>query len=157
MTLPVAETCMRLGPFPSAPAQQSALAALSPHVARVRSSEAPLKRPRGYLVYLPPAADHATALAETTALAAKGVHEYFVVGTGDLQNAVSLGVYDSAENADHRAAQLEKLGFAAKVRERVDTTPAFWADYAVAATSTFDWKAWVPARTGLAATQIACF
>lgn len=151
------ETCARLGPFPTAAAQQAAIAALSPHVTRIRGGEQPVERSLGYMVYLPAAANHAAAVEATRALAAKGVHDYFVVGTGDMQNAVSLGVYDSAANAENRAAQLQKLGFGAKVKERVVTQPAYWADYAVPAGPAFDWKTWLPARSGITATPVACF
>lgn len=154
---PAPETCMRVGPFATPAAQQAAIAKLSPHVARVQPREEPVSRSRGFLVYLVPAESHAAALEQTKALAAKGVRDYFVVGTGDMQNAVSLGVYDNPANAQTRADALEKLGFPAKVKERVDTQPAYWADVAVPAAAAFDWRTWLPARKDLQAKPIACF
>lgn len=152
-----AETCMRLGPFATAAAQQAAIARLSPHVARIRGAEQPATRSRGFLVYLPAAASHAAALEETHVLAAKGVRDYFVIGSGDMQDAVSLGVYDSPANAQKRADDLGKLGFTAKVKERIDSQPAYWADYAVPAAAGFEWQAALPGQRGLQAKPIACF
>ena len=54
-------------------------------------------------------------------------------------------------------AQLQALGFAAKVEERVDTEPAYWVDYTLPAGGTFDWRAWLPGRSDLKSNPIDCF
>jgi hypothetical protein len=151
------DACATLGPFTTAADMRSALATLSPHVARSQERSANASRPRGYWVYLPATASREAALDEARRLAAKGINDYYVVTAGDAQNTVSLGLFDDPANAQGRAAQLQKLGFAATVRQRVDTEPVYWVDYAVPDGAQFDWTRWLPGRSDLAAKAIDCF
>lgn len=154
---PAAETCTTLGPFTTTVDMRTAMQALSPHVARIQYHQEQVDRSHGFWVYLPATATREAALDEARALAAKGINDYYVVTAGDSQNTVSLGLFDDASNAQNRMAALKKLGFPAQVRQRIDTEPAYWVDYAVPADAAFDWKAWLPGRNDLQSKSIDCF
>ncbi|MBS0381731.1 MAG: SPOR domain-containing protein [Proteobacteria bacterium] len=151
------DACSTLGPFMTAVDMRSAVQALSPHVARIQYREEKVQRSHGYWVYLPAAASREAALDAARALAAKGINDYYVVTAGDSQNTISLGLFNDQANAQSRLVQLQKLGFAAKVEQRVDTEPAYWVDYAVPEDTAFDWQAWLPGRNDLQAKSIDCF
>ena len=135
----------------------AAMQALTPHVARIQYREEQVSHSRGYWVYLPATATREAALDEARALAAKGIEDYYVVTAGDSQNTVSLGLFDDQSNAQARLDRLQKLGFPAKLKQRIDTEPDYWIDYAVPSGSTFDWQAWLPGRKDLQSTSIDCF
>lgn len=151
------DACSSLGPFTTRVDMSSAMQTLTPHVARIQYRTEQVRRSHGYWVYLPAAASREAALDAARQLATKGIHDYYVVTAGDSQNTISLGLYHDQSNAQSRLSQLLKLGFAAKVEDRVDTEPAYWVDYAVPADSTFDWQTWLPDRSDLQAKTIDCF
>lgn len=152
-----AETCITLGPFTTTVDMRTAMRALSPHVARIQYHEEQVNRSRGFWVYLPATTTREAALEEARALAAKGINDYYVVTAGDSQNTVSLGLFDDESNAQNRMAALQKLGFPAKVRQRIDSEPAYWVDYGVPPGIPFDWRALLPGRNDLQAKPIDCF
>lgn len=152
-----AETCGTLGAFTTSVDMRTAMQALSPQVARIQYREEQVSHSHGFWVYLPATPDREGALDEARKLAAKGINDYYVVTAGDSQNTVSLGLFDSESNAQNRVAALKQLGFPAQVKQRVDTEPAYWIDYAVPAGTAFDWQAWLPGRNDLQAKPIDCF
>ena len=156
-TSPPAETCATLGAFTTSVDMHAAMQALTPHVARIQYREEQVSHSHGFWVYLPATTTREAALDEAHKLAAKGINDYYVVTAGDSQNTISLGLFDSESNAQNRMAKLQQQGFAAKVRQRVDTEPAYWVDYAVPAGEAFKWQAWLPGRNDLAAKPIDCF
>lgn len=153
----IRETCGTLGPFMTTVDMRAALQTLSSHVARIQYREEQMRRSHGYWVHLPAAPSREAALDEARRLAAKGIHDYYVVTAGDSQNTISLGLFNDQSNAQTRLAQLQALGFAAKVEQRVDTEPAYWVDYAVPADDNFDWQAWLPGRSDLQSKPLDCF
>lgn len=154
---PVANACATLGPFTTTADMRASMQALTAHVARIQYRTEQVSQSHGFWVYLPATATREAALDEARKLSAKGVHDYYVVSAGDAQNTVSLGLFDAAANAQNRAAQLQKLGFKARVKQRIDTEPAYWIDYVVAADGSFDWQTWLPGRSDLKAKSIDCF
>ena len=152
-----AETCGTLGAFTTAADMRAAMQALSPHVARIQYREEQVSHSHGFWIYLPATADREGALDEARKLAAKGINDYYVVTAGDSQNTVSLGLFDNESNAQNRVVALKQLGFPAQVKQRIDTEPAYWVDYAVKQGHAFDWTAWLPGRNDLQAKPIDCF
>jgi len=154
---PPRDACMTLGPFMTAADMRAAMENLSPHVARIQYREEQVNRSHGYWVYLPAATTREAALEDAHQLAAKGIHDYYVVTAGDTQNTISLGLFNDQANADRRVAIVQKAGFAPKVEQRVDMATAYWLDYAVPPGEAFDWTAWLPDRNDLRAKSIDCF
>lgn len=151
------DACTTLGPFTTAADMRAAMQALSPRVARIQYRQEQVNRSQGYWVYLPAAASREAALDDARRLAAKGIHDYYVVTAGDTQNTISLGLFNDQANADRRLATVTKEGFPARVEQRVDTAPTYWLDYAAPPGGTFDWRTWLPNRDDLQAKAIDCF
>ncbi|TAN05048.1 MAG: SPOR domain-containing protein [Rhodanobacteraceae bacterium] len=152
-----ADVCSTLGPFTTAADMRASLQALTPHVARIQYREEQVSRSRGFWVYLPATPTREAALGEARQLAAKGIDDYYVVTAGDAQNTVSLGLFDDETNAQKRLAEVQHLGFHAKVKQRVDTGPAYWIDYATVPGAVFAWQTWLPDRSDLQSEHIDCF
>ncbi|HEX5352672.1 MAG TPA: SPOR domain-containing protein [Rhodanobacteraceae bacterium] len=153
----VRDACDTLGPFTTTVDMRAVMQTLTSHVARIQYREEQVSRSHGYWVYLPATASREQALDEARQLAAKGIHDYYVVTAGDSQNTISLGLFNDRSNASKRLAKVQALGFQAKVEQRVETEPAYWVDYAVPAGSGFDWQAWLPGRSDLQSRPIDCF
>jgi len=152
-----AETCSTLGAFTTSVDMRTAMQALSPHIARIQYREEQVSHSHGFWVYLPATADREGALDEARKLATKGINDYYVVTAGDSQNTVSLGLFDSESNAQNRVTALKQLGFPALVKQRIDSEPTYWVDYAVRQGQAFDWTTWLPGRNDLQAKPIDCF
>ncbi len=151
---PVSGACTRIGPFLTAAGMRSAYAALASHVARIqyRLDEVPVER--GWWVYLP-AGDRAQALQLAQRLTAQGIHDYYVITAGPQQNTLSLGLFQDPANAQRREAQLRALGFAVRLRARVDRAPQYHIEFQSAA-ATPDWRRLLPDAALLRAQPVAC-
>lgn len=67
-----------------------------------------------YRVFLPPYPNRAKATEAAAILAARGVSDYFIVRSGDNENALSLGVFSTQERAERRSRQI--MGLNARLR-----------------------------------------
>ena len=75
------------------------------------------RRPGNFQVYLPPLADREAAAATAREIRDRGVRDIDVIPAGSLENGISFGVYRVAENARHRVASLERLGYPVRTRK----------------------------------------
>ena len=66
---------------------------------------------RNYQVYLPTASSREAAVALAGELRNKGVDDVWIIGSGELINAISVGVYRNKRYMSRRVAELEKLGY----------------------------------------------
>jgi len=148
--------CITLGPFDTPQDLRSARQVLDGHVARMRSRQQQTTQPSAWWVYLPAAANRAQALEAARRLAAKNISDYFVVGSGDQANTVSLGLFRDPANARKRLNQVIAAGFPARMSERSESVPEYWLDLATAAAQPFDWRQYLGA-SDLDAHDIRCF
>lgn len=83
-------------------------------------SQRTVEQDHGYWVYIPPQKTRADVEKKIAQLTERGVKDYFVVQEkGKWLNAISLGVFKSAESAQRYLASLRKKGVrTAKVGER---------------------------------------
>ena len=131
---PVADTCLRLGPFTDADAAgkaQETLRASAKRIA-VREQQAQAGRDRGWRVYLPPATDRAAADATAERLRAAGFKDLLVVGNGAEANGIALGRFSSEDRARQHAEALRAAGFEAKAEAVGETKTAYWLELTVA-------------------------
>ncbi|MCH8506642.1 MAG: hypothetical protein LAT50_20330 [Ectothiorhodospiraceae bacterium] len=80
--------------------------------------EAPESELIGHWVYLPPADSVAVARENIDQLREAGIEDVGIVGDAAYRNAISLGVFSSAERARARQEAMREAGFAAEVGER---------------------------------------
>lgn len=148
--------CMALGPFDTPQDLRSARQALDGQVTRMRSRQEQTAQPSAWWVYLPAAASRAQALQQARQLAAKNINDYFVVGSGDQANTVSLGLFRDPDNARKRLDQVKAAGFPARMSERSESVPEYWLDLVLADDSPFDWRKFVP-TSGIGSHSTGCF
>ncbi len=128
-----AERCVRLGPFADAAALDAARTALAPRALRLRPREEREGGGRGWRVYLPAAADRATADATAERLRAAGFSDLLVVADGAEANSIALGRFTSEARAQAHASALQAAGFAARAEALGEVRTTRWLELAVAA------------------------
>jgi len=122
--------CYTLGPFYQAQrarvaGQRLAKLGLDPQQRTTRDREV-----YGYQVLLPPLPDSGAAVEATRRLADNGIEDYFVIRSNpDLENAVSVGLFEQKRYAVRRSDYLNELGFDAELRLRTRERTRYWQDY----------------------------
>ncbi|GGA10303.1 SPOR domain-containing protein [Dyella caseinilytica] len=133
-------TCMALGPFATQEDLRIARSALGSEVQRMRARQEQTQQSKGWWVHLPPSATHTAALAQARQLGAHNIQDYFVVGSGDNENTVSLGLFKDPANARKRRDEIVAAGFPAQMSERTETVPEYWLDLIPVDSNHFDWR-----------------
>lgn len=148
--------CMALGPFATQEDLRIARTALGAELQRSRARQEQTTQSRGWWVHLPPSPNHAAALAQARQLGARNIQDYFVVGSGDNQNTVSLGLFKDPANARKRRDEIVTAGFQAQMSERTETVPEYWLDLIPVDSSHFDWRSRIP-DPGIGSHSTGCF
>jgi hypothetical protein len=149
-------SCITLGPFDTPQGLRNARQALASRAARTRSRQEQTSQTTGWWVYLPAAANRAQALEQARQLGAKDIKDYFVVGSGDQANTISLGLFRDPANARKRLNQILAAGFPARLGERSDSVPEYWLDLVIADGSHLDWRKYVN-DSGIGSHSTGCF
>ena len=149
-------SCTTLGPFDTPQDLRDARQALGSRVARMRSRQEQTSQPGAWWVYLPAAATRAQALELARQLGARNIADYFVVGSGDQANTVSLGLFRDQANARKRVNEVAAAGFPARMSERSENVPEYWLDLMIADGSQLDWRKYVSASS-VGSRSAACF
>lgn len=126
--------CFTLGPFKKA--EQATPIALKLRSLGAITNERQhenQEEPGGYWVYLPRFSSWKAARKKVMQLEKRGVRDMFIMGRGNLQNAVSAGLYTSSDAAQKRVAQLKRYGANAKIQIQYNSTPEYWIDIDVEA------------------------
>jgi hypothetical protein len=152
--MPLAPACLSIGPFATPAELRAAMAALTPHVARIQFREVAATQLRGYRVYLPASGSREAALGTARELAARGMRDYYVVTAGAQENTVSLGMFRDLANAEKRRDEIAALGFQAVLEPRTEDAAQWWID--LAAEADFDWQSLLPGRRDIEARPVAC-
>jgi hypothetical protein len=112
--------CARLGRFGDEASAAGALAALGKSTNFLQAD--PVTRigtvggtQVSFWVYLPPFLDRKTANMALSALAQRGIRDAYIVGEGEDQNAISLGLFSEQDRAKRRVRQLEESGMTATI------------------------------------------
>lgn len=72
----------------------------------------------GYWVMLPPFLNSRSASKAVSILKGRGIKDVAVIGSGELKNAISLGIFTSMETAKRRQKELQKIGYQPLLEER---------------------------------------
>lgn len=92
---------------------------------------------RLYWVLLPPHKSHVEAAASADSLRRNKVRDFFIVRSGEDENAVSLGVFSSEERAQLRQQQIASLKADLKtpvVRLRESEITLYWTEFGIVIT-----------------------
>jgi len=148
--------CFTIGPLNSLLAQQRAEDRLRASASRVRSRQTSSDRDRGWWVFLA-AGTRSEAMALTRELAEAGVEDFFVVTGGEMENVVSVGLYENIDNARARQRQMQSRGFDAALEIRRESVPQFWVDYRGEAGQASAWRFILEASPGAQHRAIPCW
>ena len=134
-TRPVA-VCVSLGPFAERAALDQARARAGAVIEAVHPRElAASAGSASYRVMLPPAASREAAQATVKRIVDAGISDYFIIGQGDLANAVALGQFRNRDGAQRRLDQLQQAGFPAQIVPSQAAASRWWLDARLAAGS----------------------
>jgi hypothetical protein len=120
--------CRSIGPFSKADDIDRATQALQGLDYSVARRSQPGRLFVGYWVNIAKAQDRGAAEVITNALRADGVTDFYIVPSGDDQNAISLGVFSELERAQRRLQQLSDRGFEAQVNQRYQDGEVTWLE-----------------------------
>lgn len=123
---PVADQCLRMGPFRAEGRARAAGRYLTERRVYTSLTTEGEARDARYIVYLPPAHSRAAALDRLRELQAKGI-DSFILG-GELKNAISLGVFSQRESALRLMDQMHGRGYPVELSSQERTTPTYWLE-----------------------------
>lgn len=83
----------------------------------------------GYWVMLPVARSNNQAKLNIQKLKEKGVADYFLIVTGEMKNAVSLGVFSKPKLAKRRQDAVEKQGFSPIIKKIAIPNRVYWLEW----------------------------
>lgn len=149
------ERCYTIGPLASRQLQEQAKDRLEPFAVAIRLRTTTADRDRGWWVYLPAASDEEARELDRE-LTRRGVDEHYVVSGGEPANAVSLGRFESLNNARNRQARLRALGFDARLSIRREETTRFWIDYRLPEDERSPWRFILRTSPGARHFEIPC-
>lgn len=81
-----------------------------------------------YWVYFPPLASKEEALKEVERMRAEGLEDVIAVSNGDMENAISLGVFSQRDTLRRRLRDLEARGYQPSIMPRYTTEKLSWLD-----------------------------
>ena len=128
--------CYAAGPFPKLDQAVQVQAALQEEGFQVATEERHHPIDLGYWVYLPPARSATIARLLEDDLRAKGLQESIVIKTGELRNAVAVGVFREPSLAEKRQGEVKSLGFKPVLARRGGEEIEVWLRVAGSADAT---------------------
>lgn len=124
------EACFTIGPFTDPANAEAAWARLAEAGLDPSQRSTSEQVATGYRVVLPPYPSADEALGAARELARRGVDDYYViVSDPELENAVSLGLFEEKVFAERHAATIEELGFEPELRVRTRQRTRYWQDF----------------------------
>lgn len=122
----ISQRCYLLGPFPSEPIGHAALDNLRPHLTKIdltfRSGDAPI----GFWVLYPKADSVEAAKLNRKMLMDQGIKDVWLFDKGELQNAISLGFFDTKEAAEAMKQKFNERKIVTEIKPRMLKSEAFW-------------------------------
>jgi len=120
--------CYALGPFDGLPQAQNISEKLRDLGAFTLERAVTSESPIGYWVYLPSFDSWKTAKEKVVKLEEKGFKDMFIVGRGQMKNAVSLGLFKNEDGAKDRVEQLKKINEKPQIQTQYKQQDLYWID-----------------------------
>jgi len=124
-------TCFTLGPFKNESDAGQMYKALRKLEVAVEQRLVERRIPRGYWVYLPPLKSYSAARRKVQELEAMGLDDMYIMGKGEMKNAISLGLFKRKSTATERFNQVRRLDPSTVMRPQHKTVKEKWLDLAV--------------------------
>lgn len=81
-----------------------------------------------YWVYFPPYTTREEAVQIVERMRSQGIEDVIAVSSGDMENAISLGVFSQRSSLERRLQELRALGYEPSIMPRYSSEKAFWLD-----------------------------
>lgn len=120
--------CFTLGPFPRRDDAETMVAGLQTDGVSAGVRQATQEEVNGYWVMIPPLPDRAAAVAMVKEIKAKGFDDVWRFTKGELNDAISLGLFARESQAQTHRRRLATRGVEADVRPRYAERAAYWVD-----------------------------
>lgn len=117
--------CVRVGPFDEEETQKALLAELDKLGVKARPFGPEIYMTTQYWVMLPPYETRRRALQALRELQARKIDSY-LVSSGELKNAISLGLFSREELAKGVQEKIREAGYPAEVRPKERRHQRFW-------------------------------
>ena len=121
--------CYSLGPFTRKQSFLAAKESLTRQGIEVFSRVSSERVRDGYWVMLPASKTSNQAKVKIQKLKEHGLKDYFLVATGEMKNAISLGVFSKPKLAKRRLDELEKQGFNVKIKKITLPKRVYWLEW----------------------------
>jgi hypothetical protein len=88
-----------------------------------------------FWIYLAPQQSRETALEVIQEMQSKGIGDFRLISRGDLENAISLGLYSSRSSVNNRLQELNEKGYVPIVVPYSNITRIYWLDTRITAST----------------------
>jgi len=121
-------SCFSFGPFPDDQQTRDLIAWFEDREVTVQQRQEKDDGKQLFWVYLDPKESRGQAMMAIEDLKDKGITDFRLIETGDLQNAVSLGLFSTQAAVNRRLNELKDRGYQAVVVPYRNTKSIYWVD-----------------------------
>jgi len=121
----VQPVCARVGPF-AADEADKLLGGLPPYVRLLADVAEEYNALDGYYVLIPALPSRVAGEQMMRELGSAGVKDIWLISSGDMRNAISLGFFKFDETAKRRAADIARKGFPVEIKENTAVQQRRW-------------------------------
>jgi hypothetical protein len=126
---PSDNSCFRLGPYRSAAAARQALAGLNSRIEQGRLVSRYDQVADGFWVLYPKAENLDVARINRNMLASKGVRDLWLIDKGEMQGAISLGIFKTRERAEDLQRKFVEQDIQVEVKPHMIRAKASWLQF----------------------------
>ena len=123
-----AEMCFSYGPFPDAQQTKDLLAWFEEQQVSVQQRPEKNSENQLFWIYLAPQGSLVSAIKTIEELQSKGVSDFRLIETGDLRNAISLGLFSTQALVNKRLNELRNKGYRPIVVPYREANIIYWVD-----------------------------
>ena len=120
--------CFSYGPFPDKNQSGELIDWFQQHNVDVQQRLETGNEKQLFWIYLEPGESRSSAIQAIEDLKNKGVRDYRLIETGDLRNAISLGLYSTQASVNKRLNELKTKGYQPVVVPYRDANAIYWLD-----------------------------
>ena len=120
--------CFSYGPFTDNHQTEDLMTWFQDHSVAVQQRLETGQENQLFWIYLKPQSSRDNAIQAIEDLKSKGITDYRLIETGDLRNAISLGLFSTQASVNRRLNELKNKGYQAVVIPYRDAKAIYWLD-----------------------------
>ncbi len=122
------ELCFSYGPFPDDHQTKDLMVWFEARQVSVQQRLEKEKEHQLFWIYLAPQVSRDSAIEAIEELKNKGIKDYRLIETGNLQNAISLGLFSTQASVNKRLNELKNMGYQPIIVPYRDAKAIYWVD-----------------------------